>query len=168
MDRLKYLAEHGKLKSLKQLEFPSDFGKPCAAKYMQDDVWYRGEVLGMENERYVVSFVDFGDTEVLPPVRVKEIPDELLVVPRASVTCYLKGLDHDQIGEDQWNEARAWITDRIFEKLITLQVDHFSEDLLACEGRIYQEKKVTKMPPRRADVALRLMKEMKKKKKVGK
>ena len=159
MKRLEKLASKGKLRPLHQV-CPRDEGRPCAAKYSVDDHWYRAEVLGVEQGRIVVGFVDFGDMETLSPECVKEIPLDLLILPRASISCMITGLDLEDIGEENWSRARAWLVDKVSDKVVKMEVSNFVRDQVACEAKLYADDDET-------DVASQLKKVLSERQFVG-
>jgi Tudor domain len=55
---------------------------PVAAKFSEDDIWYRAEVTDlMEGSCIKVLYVDYGNEEVLPISRVLKLPPRFLNLP---------------------------------------------------------------------------------------
>ena len=64
----------------------------CAAQFSKDNVWYRAEIVQILQEGIHVRFIDFGNSEVVPLCRVRNIPAQFRGPPRSSVACSLSGV----------------------------------------------------------------------------
>lgn len=53
---------------------------PVAGQFTEDNKWYRAEIISVKPSarRAEVRYVDFGNTEVLPYVRIRSIPEEFI------------------------------------------------------------------------------------------
>ena len=76
-----------------QKEFPQTFhhGDHVLAKYSVDGAWYRAEVMGVDSEDRTteVSFIDYGNVEILPPEELIMCPENLLELPAQAIPCSL-------------------------------------------------------------------------------
>jgi tudor domain-containing protein 1/4/6/7 len=54
---------------------------PCVCKYSGDDMWYRAKVIGIPGGKQVdVQYVDFGNTERVPYLRLRKILDHFIMM----------------------------------------------------------------------------------------
>ena len=63
-------------------------GRVCCAQFSEDDKWYRARIIGNEGNRmFRVLFVDYGNTNVLPPERLCYLNKELVSIPQLAIPC---------------------------------------------------------------------------------
>ena len=68
-----------------------DPGSYCAAKYYEDQAWYRAKVLETSNNNTVtVQFVDYGNTEVVNISEITPLSPPLADLPAQAIQCGLK------------------------------------------------------------------------------
>ncbi|XP_035667114.1 uncharacterized protein LOC118409857 isoform X3 [Branchiostoma floridae] len=67
-------------------------GSICCAKFT-DGLWYRAEVVSVENNQVTVYFVDYGNTETVDSSDVRKLHPELADLPTQAVHCGLSGLE---------------------------------------------------------------------------
>lgn len=69
-------------------------GSPCAAKYSEDEAWYRAiiECVEAPGGGVLVRFVDYGNGEICQPYAVKWLHDRFMDAPIMCVKCALHGL----------------------------------------------------------------------------
>ena len=69
-------------------------GMLCCGRYTEDDGWYRALILASHiAEREVeVLYVDYGNIEVLPITRIKELKPQFAALPQQAVPCCLYGV----------------------------------------------------------------------------
>ena len=86
----------------------------CAAKYAEDDAWYRAKILCVHGDTVTLQYVDFGNSETLPVCRIKVLHPEFGTLPSQVFECSLErsslGISDAQFKElvlDQ--EAKAQI-----------------------------------------------------------
>ncbi|XP_046996288.1 uncharacterized protein LOC124612253 isoform X1 [Schistocerca americana] len=65
-------------------------GEVIACKYNKDNNYYRAKVTGFEKDKVVVTYLDFGNTELEDLSDVKELSEELKNVPACAVKVHLK------------------------------------------------------------------------------
>ena len=72
------------------------------AKWSEDSVWYRGEVLGVdatsEDKSSQISFIDYGNVEVIPSDSLVMCPRNFLELPAQAIPCCLAQVPH----RDSW------------------------------------------------------------------
>ncbi|XP_073540761.1 tudor domain-containing protein 1 isoform X2 [Phyllobates terribilis] len=68
-------------------------GDICAAQFSEDSNWYRASVVRyISGESVLVGYLDFGNTEVLPTLRLRPLEPDLLSVPFQAAQCSLAGV----------------------------------------------------------------------------
>ncbi len=77
--------------SLKEFSPTFHQGDYVLAKYSVDDQWYRAEVTGVDTEDGTteVSFIDYGNTEVISPDDLVVCPENILELPAQAIPCSL-------------------------------------------------------------------------------
>ena len=71
---------------------PLSEGDVVVCKYPVDNVWYRASVLGKQDDKFAVKFIDYGNEELVPLENIVPCPPELLKPPVLSVKCTLHGV----------------------------------------------------------------------------
>ncbi|XP_039207442.1 RING finger protein 17 [Crotalus tigris] len=65
-------------------------GQPCVAKFEDDGLWYRAQVIGLPGHQKVeVKYVDYGNTAKINIKEMCKIKDEFLVPPEKAIRCKL-------------------------------------------------------------------------------
>lgn len=68
-------------------------GAVCCARFSEDEMWYRAEILDVPSEgSYRVRFVDFGNTDTVPLASVAPCPEKFLTTPVVAIRCALNGI----------------------------------------------------------------------------
>ncbi|XP_060593330.1 uncharacterized protein LOC132747827 [Ruditapes philippinarum] len=69
-------------------------GKYCLAQYTNfDQRWYRGQILEVEANQFKVFFADYGDSDIVPKDKVRELPvDKFYELPLQAIECKLYGI----------------------------------------------------------------------------
>nr|CAD7403847.1 unnamed protein product [Timema cristinae] len=67
-------------------------GQPCCACYAEDNLWYRAVVLLVDGDQVKVSYIDYGNTEVLPIGSLHELKPSWVVLPIQGLQCKLWGV----------------------------------------------------------------------------
>ncbi|XP_045158547.2 uncharacterized protein LOC123524421 isoform X3 [Mercenaria mercenaria] len=71
------------------LERP-EIGMPCAAKFSEDNMWYRAEIITPSQLNVEVQFVDYGNIETVAADRLKQLKPEFIALKTQGIKC---GLD---------------------------------------------------------------------------
>ena len=102
----------------------------AVAKYI-DDKWYRVEILSLPGNRNVeVLYVDFGNKEVIPWLRLKKIADQFLKLSVMGLHCSLSGVSprHKKAG---WSDhAKDAFTNISIMKELKMYVENISNGKL--------------------------------------
>ncbi|XP_068136286.1 tudor domain-containing protein 6 isoform X2 [Hyperolius riggenbachi] len=72
-----------------------EVGIPCNVKYSEDRSWYRAVITEMEGDFSNVIFVDYGNSEKVPKDQVRQLPNQLAIVPAQAFPCGLAGFSSD-------------------------------------------------------------------------
>ncbi|XDV42759.1 hypothetical protein PO909_011372 [Leuciscus waleckii] len=70
-----------------------DPGNPCLARFCDDQMWYRAQVINKSKNTVSVLFVDFGNESEISEGSVKALPYDLLQSPAQAFLCQLEGFD---------------------------------------------------------------------------
>ena len=67
-------------------------GLPCAAQYTEDDCWYRAEITTRRGDSFEVRYVDYGNSELLRPGRLRALQPAFGALPPVAFCCQLYGI----------------------------------------------------------------------------
>ena len=82
---------------------PQCVGELVAARFSQDQQWYRGEVTQLGNNSAAVSFIDYGNSEEVSATSMSVIDPSLMTYPVFAVHCALH--DVSLVPGQQWDES---------------------------------------------------------------
>ena len=68
-------------------------GDFCAAKFSEDDLWYRARVVKLTGRDAEISFIDYGNCAVVDVSSLKGLKPEFASPPCVAVPVYLEGVD---------------------------------------------------------------------------
>lgn len=63
----------------------------CTNWFALSGCWYRGAVVGKDDDGSHIYFVDFGNTELVKKENIRNIFEELVKVPALAMICQLDG-----------------------------------------------------------------------------
>ncbi|KTG43509.1 hypothetical protein cypCar_00026415 [Cyprinus carpio] len=89
-----------------------DTGSPCLARFCDDQMWYRAQVIDKCTNTVSVLFVDFGNESETSEGSVKALPCDLLESPPQAFLCRLEGFDPSK---GSWDSAA---TDNFYDLLV--------------------------------------------------
>ena len=69
-----------------------EVGTFCAAKFTEDQLWYRAKITKVNIHSVEVIYIDYGNVETLPYPRLKILQPEFAVLPAQALHCSLAGL----------------------------------------------------------------------------
>lgn len=69
-----------------------DTGVPCAAKFEEDNQWYRAQVVSLGQQEAEVQFVDYGNTQMIQTSQLKELKPEFVTLKTQGLKCGLDGV----------------------------------------------------------------------------
>ena len=85
-------------------------GMPCGAQYSADDGWYRAKVTGIRRNGAVeVTFVDYGNSEMVDPSKIKLLTPDMMKFPSQAIPCVLEGLPPGQQTSDDVEKLKEYI-----------------------------------------------------------
>ena len=77
-------------------------GDFCAAKFSEDNNWYRAEVQAFcTNDKVQVQFIDYGNSEVIHKLELKQLTPAFCKAPAYCLTCKLA-----QTGVEKWSQEQ--------------------------------------------------------------
>ena len=95
-------------------------GSICCAKFSEDGNWYRGVVKSVLPGGVHVCFMDYGNSEVIPPSDVKVLLPDFFVVPVQAIECKLSNCNPLD-GETNWSDdAITTFSGLVSDKLLTV------------------------------------------------
>ena len=105
---------------------------PCLAKFMENDMWHRAQILDvLDNGNVTVFYVDYGSSETLPMDRLHPISDAHFKLPAQAIRCQLadvQGVDPNKITE--------YLNEVLFEKVVEVEVQQQHPDSF-CTVKLY-------------------------------
>ncbi|XP_038071054.1 tudor domain-containing protein 6-like [Patiria miniata] len=115
IDKLKSLMEDiAAAAGNRRLTAPPAIGDLCLAKFTEDDVWYRAEILKINQakQRALVYYVDFGNKEPLPWSRLLTVDSKFAKLPMQAIRCGFQGVSPDTAADEKTRLAlRNLMTD---------------------------------------------------------
>jgi len=98
-------------------------GELVAAKYEEDQSWYRARVIKVADEFVQVCYVDFGNTDVVTEDNIRQLIPDFLHLPFQAVECFLEGVSMEQDGNaDVYEELRFDFRDMTSDRALVAQV----------------------------------------------
>ncbi|XP_014611434.1 PREDICTED: maternal protein tudor isoform X1 [Polistes canadensis] len=67
-------------------------GTICAAKYPEDEEWYRAQILSQDENGVNVFYIDYGNTSIITELRL--LPEDIVNIPKLSKRCGLQMPDY--------------------------------------------------------------------------
>ena len=79
---------------------------PCVALFEEDDCWYRGTISScITTEFFEVTFVDFGNSALLPSAKLRPIYQDLMVLPAQVFECCIA----DVKPKAEWTQGKEML-----------------------------------------------------------
>nr|XP_039258648.1 uncharacterized protein LOC120335239 [Styela clava] len=80
-------------------------GRYCIAKSPDDDEWYRAKCVDIRDEKFIVQFIDYGNTATIDSNNLKPMSDVLKCFPIQAIECKLHGVIPVQTGWDSVTDS---------------------------------------------------------------
>ncbi|XP_063382332.1 maternal protein tudor-like [Cydia fagiglandana] len=93
-------------------------GTACCARFPDDDKWYRAKVLGSNNKKILVAYVDYGNEQEVNVSDLRTITADLLKLPAQAMKCALKGFENKPVESKTSNQLEMLA----LEKTLTANV----------------------------------------------
>ncbi|XP_063535748.1 maternal protein tudor-like isoform X2 [Cydia strobilella] len=93
-------------------------GTACCARFPDDEKWYRAKVLGSNNKRVLVAYVDYGNEQEVNVSDLRTITADLLKLPAQAMKCALKGFENKPVESKTSNQLEMLA----LEKTLTANV----------------------------------------------
>ncbi|XP_026530792.1 RING finger protein 17 [Notechis scutatus] len=104
-------------------------GQPCVAKFKDDGVWYRAQVIGLPGHQEVeVKYVDYGNTAKINIKEMRKIKDEFLVPPEKAIRCKLAYIKPCKEATEWTVQSKDRFEQLIQDKCVLCFVTEKSED----------------------------------------
>eukprot|EP00057_Strongylocentrotus_purpuratus_P024551 XP_011679025.1 PREDICTED: tudor domain-containing protein 15 isoform X3 [Strongylocentrotus purpuratus] len=85
-------------------------GMSCGAQYSADQAWYRAKITGIrKNGDVEVTFVDYGNSEMVNPGQIKMLSPDMLELPAQAIACLLIGLPAGQQTSEEVAKLQGYI-----------------------------------------------------------
>ena len=98
------IAEQKELSKLKPLPRDALFpGVACCCQFSADGMFYRAKIIRVSPPEVEVCFIDYGNSEIVSPDTILELPSRLVLTPARALQCCLDGVR--PVGEDWTGEA---------------------------------------------------------------
>ena len=78
-----------------------EIGMPCAAKFSEDDTWYRAEIQTPSTQKVEVQFIDYGNTEMIAVNKLRKLKPEFMKMKSQGIKC---GLDGVVAKDNAWSD----------------------------------------------------------------
>ncbi|XP_061484603.1 RING finger protein 17 isoform X2 [Rhineura floridana] len=109
--------------------------QPCIAKFEDDGVWYRAQVIGLPGHQEVeVKYVDFGNTAKINVKEMRKIKDEFLALPAKAIRCKLAHIIPSN-GANEWSsKSKDRFEELIQDKcMLCFVIEKSQDDVLSVE-----------------------------------
>ena len=81
-------------------------GDPCCAQFSEDECWYRAVVLSANSKGVAVQYIDYGNSETLPTVKIKKLIPKFSDLPKQAIECTLNRIKPKFVaGELKWRKC---------------------------------------------------------------
>lgn len=105
----------------------AEIGMPCAAKFSEDHMWYRAEVLKPFQQEVEVQFVDYGNIETVVADKLRKLKPEYMMLKAQGVKC---SLDDVVAAEKIWSmKAIEDFEDMTLDKHLVARVTNRTSDM---------------------------------------
>ncbi|XP_078698177.1 RING finger protein 17-like isoform X3 [Branchiostoma floridae x Branchiostoma belcheri] len=104
-------------------------GMVLVAKYEEDDLWYRAQVVDLPGNKQVdITYVDFGNSARVTCSQLKKIPDKFLKLPVQAVPCVLADVEPRDVSKGWSDEARLQFNQMALFKSLVVNVQGKTAD----------------------------------------
>ncbi|KAF8782794.1 Tudor domain-containing protein 1 [Argiope bruennichi] len=91
----------------------------CAAKYLDDESWYRAQVIAVDGNDIKVKFIDYGNTEVVEPEYISALPPEFFSEPQFSIKFCLSGF---RVENDQSENLQEKMEEYVYSENVIIKL----------------------------------------------
>lgn len=93
------------------------------AQSVEDGNWYRAEVKSATTDGVDVCFIDFGNSEVVPPNNLRDIFDVRFMQPATCITCKL-----NDVTDVEPEKAKDWLEENCIDNTFSATFETCAED----------------------------------------
>ncbi|XP_028858147.1 tudor domain-containing 6 isoform X2 [Denticeps clupeoides] len=94
-------------------------GSFCAAR-AQDDLFYRGKICEICGKTFKVYFIDYGNTELVEWVNLRELPTKFQKLPATAMKCALAGIK--PLGDGWSKKASSFFESAVLDKIVEVLI----------------------------------------------
>lgn len=91
-----------------------EIGMACCGMYTYDDSWYRCVVTDKTDDSASVTYIDYGNSEIIPIDRLRKLPTEYFILPQQTIVCKLYGVN--PVGGEWTDEIVSKMVESVFPK----------------------------------------------------
>lgn len=115
MEKLNIYCENAEGLSIEHLQV----NMPCAALYLEDQIWYRAVILSLHDNKIKVQYVDYGNCETVDISCLKLLSEELISCLEAqALLCCLTGLDSINQNESTTTQLEMLCLEKILNMTV--------------------------------------------------
>ncbi len=104
-------------------------GHLCIAPYEDDGGWYRATITAMRDTEARVQFADYGNKQVVPISKLKQIKPEYMKLPAQAIKCSLDGIEQPS----QWNQKAVGLFERLTNDVVMCTVMSLKDSVYIVE-----------------------------------
>ena len=105
-------------------------GEVCAAKYVDDGIYYRAEIIRVNNNgSFDVQFVDYGNKETIPLQDIHQLQSSFLIFPKQALCFGLQGIS--PANDCRWSDdASRFVRDAILQQRVSVKTKNITNNKL--------------------------------------
>jgi len=92
-------------------------GRAVIAQSVDDGNWYRAEIKSISSTEIGVFFIDFGNSEIVPPSNIRDVFDVRFMQPATCITCNL-----DKVANVDEEKAKDWLEENCIDNIFNAEV----------------------------------------------
>ena len=94
-------------------------GNMCLACFTEDEMWYRAVITEVLDGKVKVTFVDYGNTDIVSLNATRALTGDFSVLPKTSIKCSLHDVHDDDLDV---NAAITWLQENVLEQDLNVEV----------------------------------------------
>ncbi|GBN43528.1 Tudor domain-containing protein 1, partial [Araneus ventricosus] len=91
----------------------------CVAKYLEDESWYRAQIIAVDGNAIKVKFIDYGNSEVIEPEYICGLSPEFLSEPQFSIKFCLSGF---RVENDQSENLQEKMEEYVYSENVIIKL----------------------------------------------
>ncbi|GFY41217.1 tudor domain-containing protein 1 [Trichonephila inaurata madagascariensis] len=98
----------------------------CVAKYIEDECWYRAQVMAIDGNNFQVRFIDYGNSETVKLEHIQKLPLKFINEPQFSLKFCLSGF---KVLDSYSDNLQIKIEQYLYSELILVKLCKYSCNL---------------------------------------